>query len=191
VANGDLAVLAIHEKRLNFLDGVLAGRRISRMADRGGSRQLCQYGRVQHVGDQPDASLLEQVAAVGRHDTASLLPAVLQGKQPKLRQRRGLFMAKDAEYAALLAKFVRPTVHSIILPYARPREVIRRVDIQKEPFRLAIRGILISLDPQDILILEKLAKRRQRTPAIYRLLDLGPITAALYNAHNGCSRPSG
>jgi hypothetical protein len=39
------------------------------------------------------------------------LAAMLQRKQPKLRQRRSLFVAKDAENAAFFAQFVEHYVH--------------------------------------------------------------------------------
>lgn len=121
MTDGDQPMLAFDSKWLNFLDRILACRRISRMSDRGRAGQFGQYVRIEHIGDQSDAPLLDQVVAVSRNDSARLLPAMLQRKQSELRKRGSLRMAIDAEYATLLAKLVGPDIHDPILPHAHAR----------------------------------------------------------------------
>ena len=60
--------------------------------------------------------------AIGRDYAAGLLAAMLQGEQTQLRQRRCLFMAKDAEDSALFVQFVENDVHLLsILPHRLQR----------------------------------------------------------------------
>jgi len=47
-----------------------------------------------------------KIFSVGLHNTARFLPPVLQGKQAKLRDRRGFMVSEDTEYTTFLVKFI-------------------------------------------------------------------------------------
>ena len=50
--------------------------------------------------------MFKEILSVGRDNAAGLLPAMLKGKEPELRQRCRLFVPKKAEDAAFFMKFV-------------------------------------------------------------------------------------
>ena len=114
VTNGDLAVLAGDRKRLDLLDRVLAGGRVSRVPDRARAGQVFEHIFVQHVGDQADSSETGADLRRRRNNAAGLLPAMLERKKPKLRQRRGFRVAENAKNAAFFVKFVENNIHLIL-----------------------------------------------------------------------------
>ena len=106
MANSDLSVLARDRKRLDLVDRILAGGRISRVPDRTCTFECRKNIRIQNIRDQADRAMLQQFTAIGRYDSARFLPPMLQGKKPELRQRRGFCVTEDAEYSALLVQFI-------------------------------------------------------------------------------------
>jgi len=106
VADGDLSVLARYGKRLDFLDRVLAGGGISRVANGGCSVEFFECVRLQDIGDKAVGTMFKEIFPVGRDDTAGFLSAMLKCKKAELRQGRRLFVAKKAKDTALLVKFV-------------------------------------------------------------------------------------
>ena len=111
MADRHVAVLARNGKRLHLLDRVAAGGRVTRMPDRTVAPEPFEHVLAEHVGDQALRPVLMQVRAVARHDPACLLPAMLQSKQPQLRQRRRLRVAEDTEDTAFFFEFIVDEIH--------------------------------------------------------------------------------
>ena len=100
MANRDITMLAGNGKRLHLLDRVPARCRIPRVADRTCADKLCQDLLIKNIGNEPDGPVLMKVDPIRGYDTARLLTAVLQGKQPKLGHGRGFQMAKNSKNTA-------------------------------------------------------------------------------------------
>ncbi len=100
------------------------------MPDSARSGELSKHILSQYVGNQPDRTKLVKTTAVARNDSASLLPAMLQRKQPELRQRRSLRVAENAENPALFLEFVERKIHYFYIA-TKKIETQRRGDAEK------------------------------------------------------------
>jgi hypothetical protein len=81
------------------------------MPDRTAAFEAFEHVFAEHVCHQTLRPVLVQVRTVARHDPASLLPTMLQSKQPQLRQSRRLGVSENAENAAFFFEFVRNYFH--------------------------------------------------------------------------------
>ena len=109
MADGKAAGIEFGEQRLDVAQDGFAGRRIAHMADRGGAGQaIDDLTPGEGVADQPEPPFGMEPLAVEGDDTGGFLAAVLQGMQAERRDRRGVRMAENAEYAAL---FAQPVAH--------------------------------------------------------------------------------
>ena len=108
VADRQPAEFEIGEQRLDVALRHLAGRGIAHMADRyRAGKAPDDVLRAEIVADQPRAAMRVELAAVIGDDAGGFLAAMLQGMQPERRQRGGVRMAVDPEYAALVVEMIR------------------------------------------------------------------------------------
>ena len=54
-----------------------------------------------------------KIRAIARDDAARFLTAMLEREQTKLRQRGGLGVTEDSEYAALFFEFIEREIHQV------------------------------------------------------------------------------
>ena len=107
VADGEPAELEIGEQRLHVAQRDLAGRRIADMADRGTAAQAPDHLLgAEIVADKAQSAMRVELLAVIGDDPGSLLAAMLQRVQTERRQRRGVGVAIDPEYAAFFVEMI-------------------------------------------------------------------------------------
>ena len=107
VRDGNLPVPALDQERLRVREAALTRRRIAHVADRHRPGHLRQHRRVEHVGDMAHRLGDAHQVPVRRGDAGALLPAVLHGVEPEVREVRGLGVAVDAEDAAFVVELVQ------------------------------------------------------------------------------------
>jgi hypothetical protein len=107
VTNGDLPVLAGNGKRLNFLDRVFPGGRITRVPDGARAGQRAQNVFGQNVGDQAFRAKLMQLFAVGRNDAARFLPAMLQARKARAASKSRLRRVRKCRKCRILREIYR------------------------------------------------------------------------------------
>jgi|SRR5258706_15640547 len=99
------------------------------MADRDGAGQAVDdVLRAEIVADQPRAAMRVELAAVVGDDASRFLAAMLQGMQTERRQRGGVRMAIDPEYAAFFVEMIR--VSAAGRQHPLPASGIRRLRVR-------------------------------------------------------------
>ena len=107
VADGKAAGIKFGEQRLHVAQDGLAGGRIAHVADRGVARQAIDHFTAgEGIADQSEAALGMKTFAVEGDDAGGLLAAMLQGVQAERRDRGGVGMTENAEYAAFFPRAV-------------------------------------------------------------------------------------
>ena len=102
----EVARVVAEEERLDILHAAASGRGVTHMADGRGTFQRGEFRLVENLRHQPSAlDAAERAALVHRDDAGPLLPAVLQGVETVIGQRRGVRHSVDAEHPALLVQF--------------------------------------------------------------------------------------
>jgi hypothetical protein len=110
VADCDLAVGAVDQKRLRVFELALASGGIAHVADRGSAGEPGERPLVERVGDVAHRPGGAEPLTVACDDSRALLAAMLQGVQPQVREVGRLCVVVNAENAALFAEFVHFSV---------------------------------------------------------------------------------
>ena len=111
VADADLTVRAVDEKRLRVGQAAFAGGRIADVSDRGAPRQFGQRRAVEDVRNVSHLLVHADPLAVRRRDAGALLAAMLQRIEAQIGHVRRFGVTEDAEHAAFvfeLVQHVRP-----------------------------------------------------------------------------------
>ena len=106
MADRDLPVLTRDHKRLAFANGNFAGGGIAYVSDCAVASKPIQQIFFECVPHVAHRALENQLRTVGRNDPARFLPTMLQRIHAQIGKARGIWMAIDAEHAALFAQFV-------------------------------------------------------------------------------------
>ena len=107
VGDGNLPVPALDQERLCIGEAALTRRRIAHVTDRHRPGHLREHRRVEHVGHMAHRLGDAHDVPVRRGNAGTLLPAMLHGVQPEVREVRGLRVAVDAEDAAFVVELVQ------------------------------------------------------------------------------------
>ena len=107
VGDREAAEMQIAEQRLHVAQRILAGGRITRVADRGVAGQLADHGLMREVvGDVALGAVRIEALPVKGDDAGRLLAAMLQGMQAQHAMGRGLLDAIDSDNATLLLQMI-------------------------------------------------------------------------------------
>ena len=106
VRQREIARVVTEKERLDVLNAAAAGRGVTHVADGHRTFQGRQLLFVENLGHQSLAlDAAEGAVLIHRNDAGTLLPAVLQGVEAVVSQRRGVRHPVDAEHPALLVQF--------------------------------------------------------------------------------------
>jgi hypothetical protein len=97
-----LAAFAVADERLGVAQVGRAGGRIAGVADGHVAREFAQDFGVENLGDQAHAFVVVELIAFTGDDPGAFLAAMLQGVEAVIGEFRGVWMAKDAEDAAIM-----------------------------------------------------------------------------------------
>src|SRR5487761_1585041 len=114
VRQRQLAFIAIGNERLGVHQCGVARGGIARVADRHRARQARNHVRREKFLHQAHALFDAQLRAVGRGDARRFLPAMLQRVEAKIGELRSLFVAENAEDAALVVKVIVVEMESVV-----------------------------------------------------------------------------
>ncbi len=100
MANGDVHIIEMVQKRLHILDAVLSGSRVTHMPDGTVPCQSLQIRFVlEHFADQTKITVNQQFSFITWNYPCTLLSTVLQAVQTEVSQLAGIVVSPNAEYA--------------------------------------------------------------------------------------------
>src|SRR5215472_11814375 len=106
VRNGNHALVAIHHDGLRVENGGIAGRGVTRVANRQGTRETVQDFSGKDLGDLAHGFVDEEALAVRRDNACRLLPAMLQLMQTEIGQRGSLAVVMYRYHSTFVLEFV-------------------------------------------------------------------------------------
>src|SRR6476620_5701083 len=106
MTDGNLAMLAGHQKRLGFANGDFTGCGVANVSNGAGAGQAIQRRLIKRIGDVTHRPFQAQFGSVRRSNATGLLTAMLQSVKAKISETRGISMSVDAEHSTLISKFI-------------------------------------------------------------------------------------
>src|SRR5512145_2772021 len=117
------------EDRLRVLELGAARRGVTDVSDRERPLQFPEARLGEDVRHQPHGFLHVEGLSVRRHDTGTLLPAMLQSVKPEVCQVRGLSAAQYADHPACVLEFIQ---HGRLpSPGGRPTRLLKKVHLRR------------------------------------------------------------
>ena len=107
VGQSEVARIVMKEERLDILSSVAAGIAVTHMTDGHVSWKQTHLLLVEHLGHETvTLDPVEKTFRVNSHDTAALLPPVLEGMQTVICQIRSIRHTINSKYTTLVMQFV-------------------------------------------------------------------------------------